>query len=77
MEISCTLGIENRKEAKCMGADNRGTHLTKEERKIIAKGIESGATKTAIGRTIGKDNSTVGKEIKQHLKLVSKCPLPL
>ena len=60
-----------------MGADNRGTHLTKEERKIIAKGIESGATKTAIGKTIGKDNSTIGKEIKQHLKLVSKCPLPL
>ena len=60
-----------------MGTDNKGSHLTKEERKIIAKGIESGATKTAIGRTIGKDNSTIGKEIKQHLKLVSKCPLPL
>ncbi len=37
MEIGCTLGIENRKEAKCMGADNRGSHLTKEERKIIAR----------------------------------------
>ena len=55
MEISSTLGIESRKEAKCMGADNKGSHLTKEERKIIAKGIESGATKTAIGRGIGKD----------------------
>ena len=63
MEISSTLGIENRKEARCMGAENKGNHLTKEERKIIAKGIESGATKTAIGRTIGKDNSTIGKEI--------------
>ena len=56
-----------------MGTENKGNHLTKEERKIIAKGIESGATKTAIGRTIGKDNSTIGKEIKQHLKLAAKC----
>ena len=36
MEISCTLGIERRKEAECMGEDNKGSRLTKEERKIIA-----------------------------------------
>lgn len=44
--------------------DNR--HLTLEERKIIQAGIENGATKAAIGRTIGKDETTVAKEIRKH-----------
>ncbi len=52
-------------------------HLTLEERRIILKGITNGSTKTAIAQTIGKDKSTVGKEIKAHRVLVKKCPLPL
>lgn len=48
-------------------------HLTLEERRIIRTGIENGSTKTAIANTIGKDNSTVGKEIKNHRYLKKKC----
>lgn len=52
------------------------THLTSEERRIIETGIRNGSTKTAIAATIGKDNSTVGKEIKLHRRLRFKCSLP-
>ena len=45
------------------------THLMLEERKIIQAGIENGATKAAIGRTIGKDETTVAKEIRKHRQL--------
>ena len=51
------------------------THLTIEERRIIETGIRHGSTKTAIGKTIGKDNSTVGKEIKLHRRLKYKSSL--
>ena len=60
-----------------MATNNSNTHLTIEERRIIRTGIDNGSTKTAIARTIGKDNSTVGKEIKLHRHLVQKCKLPL
>ena len=56
---------------------NSHSHLTLEERRIIQTGIINGSTKTAIARTIGKDNSTIGKEIKAHRVLTSKCNLPL
>ncbi len=47
-------------------AKHDGTHLTLEERQIIQTGIENGSTKAAIGRTIGKDETTVAKEIRKH-----------
>ena len=56
---------------------NAFSHLTLEERRIILAGIINGSTKTAIAKTIGKDKSTVGKEIKLHRKLTNKCSLPL
>ena len=43
-----------------------GTHLTLDERKIIQAGIENGSTKADIARTIGKDATTVAKEIRKH-----------
>jgi IS30 family transposase len=43
-----------------------GTHLTLEERKIIQAGIENGSAKADIARTIGKDATTVAKEIRKH-----------
>jgi len=46
-----------------------GTHLTLEERKIIQTGIENNSTKADIARTIGKDATTVAKEIRKHRKL--------
>lgn len=45
------------------------THLTLEERKIIQVGIENGSTKKAISDTIGKDPTTVAKEIRAHRKI--------
>ena len=46
-----------------------GTHLTLAERKIIQAGIENGSTKADIARTIGKDATTVAKEIRRHREL--------
>ena len=60
-----------------MAAVNRNKHLTLDERKIIEQGIDHGATKTAIAITIGKDNSTVGKEIALHRIRTYVCKLPL
>ena len=60
-----------------MNQDIKNRHLTKSDREIIESGIKNGATKTSIADTIGKDNSTVGKEIKQHRILKFKCSLPL
>ena len=60
-----------------MPGEEKGKHLTLEERKIIETGIQHGSTKTAIALNIGKDNSTIGKEIKEHRTLKAKCPLPL
>lgn len=56
---------------------NAFSHLTLEERRIILIGITNGSTKTAIAQTIGKDNSTIGKEIRLHRKLTHKCKMPL
>lgn len=60
-----------------MSSPNAHSHLTLEERRIILAGITNGSTKSAIAETIGKDKSTVGKEIKLHRILKFKCKLPL
>ena len=60
-----------------MSITNAFSHLTLEERRIIFTGIINGSTKTAIAQTIGKDKSTIGKEIKLHRKLTHKCKMPL
>jgi IS30 family transposase len=46
-----------------------GTHLTKHERQVIQAGIENGSAKSDIARTIGKDATTVAKEIRRHRRL--------
>lgn len=56
---------------------NSFSHLTLDERRIILTGITNGSSKTAIAQTIGKDKSTVGKEIRLHRFLSHKCSLPL
>ena len=58
-----------------MNSNKEVTHLSSEERRIIETGIRHGSTKTAIAKTIGKDNSTIGKEIKLHRKLKYKSTL--
>ena len=60
-----------------MKTTNAFSHLTLEERRIILTGIINNSTKTAIAQTIGKDKSTVGKEIKLHRVLTHKCKMPL
>ena len=45
------------------------THLTLNNRKIIQAGIENDSTKADIARTIGKDATTVAKEIRKHREL--------
>lgn len=60
-----------------MATSNANLHLTLEERRIIRKGIEDGLTKAAIAQNLGKDKSTIGKEIKLHRALSFKCRLPL
>lgn len=45
------------------------THLTLQDRQIIQKGIESRSSKTAIAQTIGKDPTTIAKEIRKHRNL--------
>jgi len=42
------------------------THLTLDERKIIETGITNNSTKSAIAKNIGKDATTVAKEIRKH-----------
>lgn len=54
-----------------------GNHLTIEQRHIIEHGVTNGSTKAAIAETLGKEKSTIGKEIKQHRTCTYRCPLPL
>ena len=60
-----------------MNNSNAHLHLTLQERQIILNGIRDGLTKAAIAETIGKDKSTVGKEIKLHRVLSHKSSLHL
>lgn len=60
-----------------MYSSNSFSHLTLEERRIILAGIINGSSKTAIAQTIGKDKSTVGKEIRLHRSLTYKCKMSL
>ena len=60
-----------------MNHSNAFSHLTLEERRIILTGISNGSTKSAIAKTIGKDRSTVAKEIRLHRTLSHKCKMPL
>ncbi|WZU01400.1 helix-turn-helix domain-containing protein [Erysipelothrix sp. D19-032] len=43
------------------------THLSLNERIVIQTGIENGATKTTIAQTLGRDLSTISKEIKRNV----------
>lgn len=60
-----------------MADSNYNSHLVAEERRIIETGIKNGSTKAAIAQTLGKDKSTIGKEIKNHRVLTYKCKMPL
>ena len=44
-------------------------HLTLDERITIAQRLSHGMSFKAIGRRIGKDQTTISKEIKRHIVL--------
>ena len=60
-----------------MASSNKNSHLTLSERFIIETACFNGSTKAAVAITLGKDKSTIGKEIKAHRILKHKCNLPL
>lgn len=45
-------------------------HLTFDDRLAIQAGLQQGLKVAQIAKNIGKDRSTVGREIKAHRKLV-------
>ena len=49
-------------------------HLSLEDRKKIQEGIENELTKVQIAKNIGKDPTTVSKEIKKRRKLEKTLP---
>lgn len=77
LSLTIYLSGSRRKGWLSMKTLNAFSHLTLEERRIILTGIKNGSTKTAIARTLGKDKSTIGKEIKLHRALTHKFGLPL
>lgn len=46
-------------------------HLTKEDRQEIEDCLRSGISFKEIGKRIGKDQTTVSKEVKKHLTIVT------
>lgn len=52
----------------------KNSHLSLEDRKKIQEGIENELTKTQIAKNIGKDPTTVSKEIKNRRKLKPRNP---
>ena len=52
----------------------KNTHLSLEDRKKIQEGIENELTKVQIAKNIGKDPSTIGKEIKNRRNLKPRNP---
>lgn len=60
-----------------MSSSNAHKHLNLVERKIIETGIHNGSSKAAIAQTLGKDKSTIGKEIKNHRILTKKCTVAM
>ena len=65
--------VGSRKEGNMSIAKNK--HLTMDERRIIEVGIGNGSTHTAIAATIGKDKSTIGREIREHRYCKVPCSL--
>ena len=60
-----------------MATSNKNLHLTDDERRIIQCGIENNSSKKSIADTLGKDKSTIGKEIKNHRTLSYKSKYPV
>lgn len=53
-------------------ASKYGKHLTFDDRTKIEDALSNGSSRTAIAETLGKDKSTICKEVKKHRELVTK-----
>ena len=60
-----------------MATSNKNLHLTDDERRIIQRGIENNSSKKSIADTLGKNKSTIGKEIRNHRTLSYKSKYPV
>lgn len=49
--------------------EKRCKHLTDEDREMIQNGLNMGMTFKAIAKRIGKDQTTVSKEVKKHIEV--------
>jgi transposase, IS30 family len=59
----------------CFQGENtmaKNTHLTLDERATIEVSLREGASFTEIGRLLGKDPSTISKEVKNHNQVIRK-----
>lgn len=56
---------------------NYNSHLTLEDRIIIQNGCDNGSSKASIAEVLGRDKSTIGKEIKLHRTCSHKCSYPI
>lgn len=45
-------------------------HMSLNDRVIIQSGLENGASRSSIAKTLGKDRSTISKEIKKRRSIV-------
>lgn len=52
---------------------NKNKHLTLDDRRVILSGIKNNSSKKAIADTIGKDPTTVAKEIRLHRSKTATC----
>ena len=69
--------VASQKGDHTMATSNKNLHLTDDERRIIQCGIENNSSKKSIADTLGKDKSTIGKEIKNHRTLSYKSKYPV
>ena len=49
--------------------ETKNKHMTEENRQEIQDCLDQGMTFKAIGRRIGKDQTTIPKEVKKHLAI--------
>lgn len=47
---------------------NKNRHLTREERNIIEVGLRKKESFKSIGRELGKDPTTIAKEVRNHIQ---------
>jgi IS30 family transposase len=74
VELSCGItagGLTYEKKEQTHGKSQKHKHLTLEERSEIQECLSHGMSFKAIGKRIGKDQTTVSKEVKRHIVTIA------